>query len=196
MAWEPMASSSVNFCQKTRTVQSKPARSCWKEPVQLSVSRSPPTTPMFITCVQDLVLPNQHPYGLLSVRTPAAFVTFGGIQFQAEQLSCLRCCDVIESVNSKRQWSLEMYAIGVPTPARFKRAGVGTNGILECKILVENEHHAHSKQGRMHQWCLVRACSGAKEEGGEEGERERGTARGEVVRDGVVKPAVREFGCL
>jgi hypothetical protein len=35
----------------------------------------------------------------------------------------------------------EDYAFG-RTPVCFKRAGVGTNGILECKFLSENEHRA------------------------------------------------------
>jgi hypothetical protein len=34
------------------------------------------------------------------------------------------------------------------TPARFKRAGVGTNGILECKFLSKNAHRAESAKYR------------------------------------------------
>jgi hypothetical protein len=30
--------------------------------------------------------------------------------------------------------------------ARFKRAGVGTNGILECKFLSENTHRAIARR--------------------------------------------------
>jgi hypothetical protein len=56
-------------------------------------------------------------------------------------LPCLRCLDAIYSVNWLGKWTPERNAIG-HTPARFKRAGVGTNGILECKLLPENAHHA------------------------------------------------------
>jgi hypothetical protein len=42
-------------------------------------------------------------------------------------------CDVRESANIMRQRTLERNAIG-HTHARFKRASVGTNGILECKV--------------------------------------------------------------
>jgi hypothetical protein len=43
-------------------------------------------------------------------------------------------CQQVRGVNAR-----EMNAIG-HTPARFKRAGVGTNGILECKYLSKNAH--------------------------------------------------------
>ena len=50
--------------------------------------------------------------------------------------------DAIYSVNwLEKWWTPERNAIG-HTPARFKRTGVGTNGILECKFLSENAHHA------------------------------------------------------
>jgi hypothetical protein len=40
---------------------------------------------------------------------------------------------MISGGNGKRWWTPERNAIG-RTHARLKRAGVGTNGILECKL--------------------------------------------------------------
>jgi hypothetical protein len=50
------------------------------------------------------------------------------------------------------QWMPERNAIG-HTPARFKRAGVGTNGILECKFMSENAQR--TKQCASVEFCSV-----------------------------------------
>ena len=46
---------------------------------------------------------------------------------------------LIDSADSKRQWTPERTSNG-RTDAHFKQAGVGTNGILESKILPKNAH--------------------------------------------------------
>jgi hypothetical protein len=56
----------------------------------------------------------------------------------------LQCLDGVYGGNGKRQWTPERNALG-NTCARFKRAGVGTNGIPECKILSKPEHRASTQ---------------------------------------------------
>jgi hypothetical protein len=46
-----------------------------------------------------------------------------------------------------RKWTSERNAIG-HTHARLKQAGVGSNGILECKLMFKTEHRA----------CTVSSC--------------------------------------
>jgi hypothetical protein len=51
----------------------------------------------------------------------------------------LQCLDGVYRGNNKSQCTPERNTIG-HTHARFKRAGVGTNDILECKCLSKNAH--------------------------------------------------------
>jgi hypothetical protein len=56
-----------------------------------------------------------------------------------------------------RKWPLERNAIG-RTPARFKRAGMGTNGILECKSLLENAHRTGHHKRTKHRSPPLASC--------------------------------------